>query len=186
MLCLAAAAFAKDGGTSPKIDLGITTFGEIPKGNQLSKKKADDSMEGPTVTASNAAYTVLKVAHAKSFARSPTGSVAMGALDALPLSGKPLSTEKFTTVIRIKSPQRAGASVELTIADPRGDTLMSSTGNFTYRGTRGDEIDYTVDWDPTPCRAGGDYVLMIRIGGQELGTWPMKFAEAVAKPPPAK
>ena len=179
-MCLAGAAFAKDGGTSPKIDLGITTFGEIPKGNQLSKKKADDSMEGPTVTASNAAYTVVKVTHAKA-SHSP-----IGAADALPLSGKPLSTEKFTTVIRIKSPQRAGASVELTIADPRGDTLMSSTGNVTFRGTKGDEVDYTVDWDPTPCRGGGEYVLMIRIGGQEMGTWPMMFAEAVAKPPPAK
>jgi len=63
----------------------------------------------------------------------------------------------------------------------RGDVLMSSTGNLTFRGTKGDEVDYTIDWDPTPCRGGGDYTMMVRIGGQEMGSFPMKFAEAQAK-----
>jgi hypothetical protein len=37
-----------------------------------------------------------------------------------------------------------------------------------------DEVDYMVDWDPTPTRAGGDFKVLIRIGGQVMGTWPLK------------
>jgi hypothetical protein len=180
----AGAAWAQDGGTHKHFDLGLgtQTFGEIPKGADLNKRHADDSMDGPTVTASNAVYSVVRIQHAKSFIRGPSGAVAAtGAMETLPLSGKPLSTEKFTTVIRIKSPQRSAASIELAIVDARGDTLMSSSGNLSFRGTKGDEVDYTIDWDPTPCRAAGTFQLTVRVGGQDLGNWPIAFAEAQVK-----
>jgi hypothetical protein len=177
-MVLAGASWARDGGTAAgKYDLGLPSFGEIPKGADLHKPKARESNDGPTVTSAGAAYSIVKVQHAKSFARTPTGSVAVGALEAIPLSGKPLSTEKFTTVVRIKSPQRAAASVELAIVDTRGETLMSSSGQVSFRGTKGDEVDYAIDWDPTPCRGAGDFELLVRVGGQALGSYPLKLAE---------
>jgi hypothetical protein len=189
VLALAAPAMASapDGGTkaktkssakAPNLDLGIPNFTAIPSGTQLNKPKANDTLDAPTVTSAGAAYSVVRIQHAKAFARTPTGSMPMGgAFETLPLSGKPLSTEKFTTVVRVKSPQRSGASIELAIVDSRGDTLMSSSGELTFRGTKGDEVDYAIDWDPTPCRGGGDYEILVRIGGQSLGTYPIKFAE---------
>jgi hypothetical protein len=175
----AASAWAADAGTAKpgKFDLGIPTFGDIPKGNDLNKPKAHDTSDGPTVTSAGAAYSVVKIQHARAFARTATGSVPMGALEAIPLSGKPLSTEKFTTVVRIKSPQRASASIDLNVVDSRGDLLMSSSGQLTFRGTKGDEVDYAIDWDPTPCRAGGDFEVQVRVGGQALGSYPLKLVE---------
>jgi hypothetical protein len=187
LLSLPALANSPDAGTKKHakgsdFDLGIPTFGEIPKGNDLTKPKAQDTLDGPTVTATGALYSVVRVQHAKAFLRSPTGAMpAGGALDPLPLSGKPLSTEKFTTVIRVKSPQRASGSIELAFVDGRGETLMSSRGELTFRGQKGDEVDYTIDWDPTPCRAGGEFTLNVQIGGQSVGTFPVKFAEPPAK-----
>ena len=52
---------------------------------------------------------------------------------------------------------------------------MSSQGEVSFRGVKGDEVDYLVDWDPTPCRAAGDYTVNIRIAGRDMGTWPLKF-----------
>jgi hypothetical protein len=183
-------AKAKPSGKAPNLDLGLPTFGAIPSGTQLNKPKANDSLDTPTVTSAGAAYSVVRIQHAKAFARSPTGSVPMGgALEAIPLSGKPLSTEKFTTVVRVKSPARSSGSIELAVVDGRGDTLMSSRGELTFRGTKGDEVDYAIDWDPTPCRAGGDYQILVRVGGQSLGPFPLKLVEKGEKPaekPPEK
>jgi len=176
------AAWAQDAGRKapPKMDLGLDlpSFGAIPKTTELTKPKADDTLQGPAATPTGSVYTLVRVQHAKAFLRTPTGAVPSGAaLQTIGLSGKPLSTEKFTTVLRVKCPQRTGASIALTLFDPRGEVFMSSSGELSFRGTKGDEIDYTVDWDPTPCRASGDYQLQVQIAGQVLGTYPLKLAE---------
>jgi hypothetical protein len=181
---LAAAAVAADGGTRghgakpSKFDLDLPSFGEIPKASNLNKPKVNNDGAVPTVDATSTAFAVVSVQHARSFVRTPTGNQPVGgALSAIPLSGKPHATETFTPALRIKSPQRSGGPIDLTVIDERGDLLMSSAGQLTFRGTKGDEVDYTVDWDPTPCRGGGDFQLLIRIAGQTLGTFPLKLVE---------
>ncbi len=86
-------------------------------------------------------------------------------------------TERFTTAVRLKSPQRASAPIELALLDPRGDTALSASGEVSFKTVKGDEVDYLVDWDPVPLRAGGDFQLLIRIAGQPMGTWPLKIVE---------
>jgi hypothetical protein len=80
-------------------------------------------------------------------------------------------------VVRVKSPQKANASIDVVILDPRGDTTMSASGQLNFRGQNQTEADWTVEWDPTPCRAGGNYQVMVRIAGQVLGTWPLKVVQ---------
>ena len=54
---------------------------------------------------------------------------------------------------------------------------MSAAGELRFRGTKGDEVDYVVDWDAVPCRWAGDFLVAVRVAGQPMGTWPLKVVE---------
>jgi hypothetical protein len=144
-------------------DISIPTFGEIPKGEGMTAPKSTDlGMEtkgGPS--GQSPAYTVLKVNNGRG---------------EIQISGTPPTTEKFSTVVRVKCPQKANAPIELVILDPRGDTVMSSSGELNFRRVKGDEVDYAVDWSPTPWPRGGTFSMLVRIGGQPMGTYPLKVA----------
>ncbi len=171
---------AKESGKM-KMDLNLPSFGAVPKGDDIAQPKADNKAIESTTTASNATYTVLRVLHGKQFTRSASGATPSGSIEPISLSGTPPSTPKFTTVVRVKSPQRVNSSIDVVILDPRGDTAMTASGEVNFRGTKQDEVDYTVDWDPTPQRAGGQFQVMVRIGGQVMGTWPLKVEDAAFK-----
>lgn len=159
-------------------DLGLPSFGAIPKGEGVVAPKETSPLPEATISPASATYSIVHVFHGKAFSRGPGGARPVGGgMAAITVSGKKPATEKFTTVVRIKSPQRVGAAITLQITDPYGGSLMSASGDFTFRGTKGDEVDYTVDWDPTACRAGGDYTLSIRIGDAVVGTYPLKLVE---------
>jgi hypothetical protein len=118
-----------------KVDLDLPTFGAIPKGDDIKKPNSTDTNLGlqPTETAASATYAVTKVMHAKAFTRGPSGAQPVeGGYSAIPLSGTPPSTPKFTTVVRVKSPQRANTSIDVVILDPRDDTAMSSKGEVNF------------------------------------------------------
>src|SRR4029077_19652460 len=65
----------KPAAAAPSIDLGIPSFGEIPRDTQLRKTHVQAPPDGPSVTAVSAAYSVVRVSHAKAFIRTPTGSL---------------------------------------------------------------------------------------------------------------
>jgi hypothetical protein len=166
-------ASAKGKTKAPEIT--IPSFGAIPKGEDMKAVKSTDLGMETKASAAAASYTVLKVQHGRSFLRSPTGATpAGGGLQEITLSGVPPSTEKFTTVVRVKCAQKANTSIDLVLLDPRGDTVMSSSGELNYRGTKSDELDYSIDWTPTPWPSGGEFKMLVRIGGQAMGTWPVK------------
>ena len=144
-------------------DFEIPSFGAIPKGDDLTRPEEKALPDGPSVTDTNPTYSLVKVQH------SPSEPIA--------LSGNPLTSERFSTVVRVKCPERVSAPLDVLILDPRGDTAMSATGRLTFRGTKGDETDYAIDWDPTPFRSGGDYQVMVKVAGQVVGTTPLKFVE---------
>jgi hypothetical protein len=122
----------------------------------------------------DATYTIVRMQHGRSFMRSPSGAVPTGGgLQEIALTGSPPSTERFTTVVRVKCPQKANASIELSVVDPRGDTVMSSAGEVNFRGQKQDEVDYSVEWSPTPWPSGGTFNVLVRIGGQAMGSWPL-------------
>ncbi len=135
----------------------------------------------PSTTSVDAQYEVVKVTHGKSFMHSPSGATPVGgALESIALTGNPPSTEKFSSVIRVKCPQKMNAPIDVVVLDPRGDTFMSAQGELNFRAAKQELVDWTVDWESTPARGGGNFQVLIRIGGQVMGTWPLKV-EAAAK-----
>ena len=64
-----------------------------------------------------------------------------------------------------------GADRAVMVLDPRGDTVMDASGQLTFKN---DETDWTVDWEPTGIRTAGEFQVLVRIGGNPLGTFPIK------------
>lgn len=179
VVALAAVALAEDKSpklkgsmkaTAPKIDLGLPTFGALPSSDGIKKAEDKPVADRPTTTSGQANYAVVSVQHGKAFVRMPTGSKPSAPFTSVAATGNPLLTEKFTTVVRIKSPDKKGTSIEVMVLDPRGDTVMDATGELTFKS---DEADWTVDWDPTAVRTGGAFQVLVRIGGNPLGTFPL-------------
>lgn len=165
---------------APKIDLGLPAFNSIPTGDGIKKVEDKPVADKPTTTSGQASYAVVSVQHGKGFIRTPTGSKPSAPMPSVQAQGTPLTTEKFTTVVRIKSPDKKSTSIEVAILDPRGDTVMDASGELTFKG---DEADWTVDWEPTAVRTAGEFKALVRIGGNPLGTFPLTI---VTKPAEAK
>jgi hypothetical protein len=191
VVVLAGAAFAADAKKDPKkpsgqkmekLDLGLGNFGELPKGNELKRAEQKKEQDSPSVMPSSATYTVVKVVHGRSFNRTATGAVPTSPFDAVPLSSANV-TEKFSTVVRVKCPQKLNASIEVAIFDPRGDSVMSAPpSTLQFRGSKSDEVDWTVDWEPTSVRGPGEYQFRVTVNGADIGSFPLKLvAEAPKK-----
>jgi hypothetical protein len=147
------------------LDIKMPAFGAIPSAEGLKAKEPEKIAMTPTITPGNATYEVVKVQHARG--RSPIQEVE--------LSGNPQTSDRFSTVVRVKSPQKVNTSIDVLIVDGRGQTAMSSSGEVSFRNKKSDQADFAIDWDPTPFRSGGDYRVMVKLGGQDVGSWPLKF-----------
>ena len=181
-LVVSAAALAEGAGKKPKSpdvsSIALPPLAEIPKADGISPPAAERLAPEPTSAPSSAVYQVTKIQHAKSFLLSRLGPLPKGgAIDQVHLGGKPPSFEKFSTAVRVKSLQKVNAMIEVLVLDPRGDVAMSAAGELRFRGAKGDEVDYVVDWDATPCRWAGDFLVAVRVAGQPMGTWPLKVIE---------
>lgn len=169
---------------APKIDLGMPSFNEIPKGQGLQKPKDQAQPEQPRSSPDGPApYSVVRVVNGKSFTRTPQGAKAAAPFPGVSVSGDPLMSEKFGSVIRVKCPSKKSSSIEVSIQDLRGDTVMEASGVIQF-GTA-EEAEWTVDWEPTGIRRVGDLQVMVRVGGQVLGTFPLKVLTEKAKDQPA-
>ncbi|MFZ5471924.1 MAG: hypothetical protein ACOZIN_21045 [Myxococcota bacterium] len=179
-LALAAGLFlsAEPSKKKLRVDLDLPSFGALPTDAQLEKPKEKKLTTEPTTTISNATYQVVKVMHARQFMRGAGGSTPVGGqLEIIARSGNPPSTERFHTVVRVTSKERLNAPIDLVVLDPRGDTLMTASGEVIFRGSKQDEVDYLVEWEPTPTRAPGNFQLLVRVGGQVMGTYPLKVVD---------
>jgi hypothetical protein len=165
-------------GSKPKREPMFTmpSLGELPKGDGLVAPKAERLDTGPSIRSGSATYEVVSVMHAKAFQRSGGTTTPVLPLEELSVTGNPPTSEKFTTVVRIKSPEKVSAPIDVVILDARGDTAMTATGQVSFQANGGEQSEYTVDWDPTPMRAGGNFTVLIRVAGQPLGTYPLKVA----------
>lgn len=153
----------------------LPSLGEVPKADGATRRTSTDELSAKAA-GSDATYSVVKVSHAKAFGGAANAAVAVSPLEIVKLRGAPVRTEKFSSVIRVKSPQKVGAPIDVVILDARGDTAMSASGELTYRGAKGDEAEWLVDWDPSPVRGPGQYSVLVRIAGQPMGTWPLQIA----------
>ncbi|HVE85590.1 MAG TPA: hypothetical protein VND93_22205 [Myxococcales bacterium] len=174
-----ASALAADPAAKKKPAVKVPSFtlpsmGEVPKADGLQKQKADAAPAGPSaVRGQDATYTVTKVMFAKQFVYGAGGQAPVAPFTSVALRGSPLTTEKFSSLVKVKCPQKVNAPIEIAILDPRGDTAMSASGELVFKGATTDEVEYLVDWDPTPARAGGKFQLLVRVGGQPMGSWPL-------------
>lgn len=160
------------------LDLGISNFGALPTDQKLESPKEAKPATESSVTVSNATYEVVKVLLGRQFTRSANGSTPTGgALKSISRSGTPPSTERFQSVVRIKSSAKVNAPIDLVFLDPRGDTAMSASGDLNFNSSKQNEVDYLVEWDPTPTRSAGEFKLLIRVAGQVLGTWPVQVVD---------
>jgi hypothetical protein len=180
-LVVSAAALAEGAKKKPKSpdvsSIALPPLAEIPTADGISPPAAERLAPEPSAP-SSAVYSVTKIQHAKSFLLSRLGPLPVGgAIDQVHLGGKPPSFEKFSTAVRVKSPQKVNAMIEVLVLDPRGDVAMSAAGELRFRGAKGDEVDYVVDWDAVPCRWAGDFLVAVRVAGQPMGTWPLKVVE---------
>lgn len=178
--CAAIAAEKAKGKVKPKLDLGIGTIGgELPAADGIERKKAKQEGVAPKVTTSaDATFEVVEVQNAWDFTRSASGMKPVGdLLTAITLYGKPPTTQKFTTLVRIKATQPVTAPIELALLDPRGDTAMSGSGELNFKGAKDGEVSWLIDWAPVARPTGGDFKLLIRVAGRPMGTWPLKVVE---------
>jgi hypothetical protein len=157
---------------APKIDLGLPSFGAIPSGEGMKKAEEKAPADRPTTTEGAAPYSIVSVQHGKSFLRTPTGAKPSAPFPSVVATGAPLKTEKFSTVVRVKAPDKKSTAIEVVVLDPRGDTVMDASGQLTFKG---DEADWTVDWDPTGIRNTGDFQVLVRLGGNPMGAFPLKI-----------
>lgn len=171
--------------SAPKLDLGLPTFKAIPKGQKLEKPKdAAEAQQSPSGTRVDEGYTVVRVVHGKAFMRGPDGARPSTPFPHVNVSGNPYTTEKFSSVVRLKSPGKKNTRIEVAILDPRGDTMMEASGELRF-GTS-DEAEWQVDWDSTGVRNPGEFQVLVRVGGNPLGTFPLKLAAAAPPTPAAK
>lgn len=166
---------------APKLDLGLPTFNAIPKDQKLEKPKDPEAAQtAPSGTRIDDGYTVVRVVHGKGFMRSPDGAKPSAPFPQVTASGNPLLTEKFSSVIRVKSPGKKNTRIEVAILDQRSDTVMEASGELRFGN--GEEAEWQVDWDSTGIRNPGEFQVLVRIGGNPLGTFPLKVATAAATP----
>jgi hypothetical protein len=181
VLLLAVPASAADTGASksgkkagaPKLDLGVRSFEALPKAEQVEKPKP---VVAPAAEAKalDTAYTLVRVVHGKGFIRSPDGARPTSAMTQVLVTGSPLETERFSTVVRVKNPAKRSARVEVAIVDSRGDTAMEASGELLFKGV---ETEWSVDWEPTTVRAAGEFQVQVKVSGDLLGSFPIKFAD---------
>ncbi len=169
--------------SAPKLDLGLPAFGDIPKDQKLeSARPKGDAQNAPSGTRADEGYTVVRVVHGKGFLRGPDGAKPSSPFTQVTVTPNPFTTEKFSSVVRVKSPARKNARIEVAILDPRGDTVMDASGELRFGNS--EETEWQVDWEPNGVRNPGDFQVLVRVGGNPLGTFPLKLvlaAEPAAK-----
>ena len=166
---------------APKLDLGLPKFEAIPKGEGLQKPKEKRATDESKASAGANLYTVIFVLHGKSFVKAAAGSKTATPFPGVMVSGDPPTTEKFSSIVRVKCPEKRSANIEVIVRDMREDTVMEASGTLIFRG--GDEAEWSVDWAPSGLRRKGDLSVLIRLSGNDVGIFPLKIVEP---PPPAE
>jgi hypothetical protein len=159
----------------PKLDLSLPTFEQLPSDEGLRKPTAPPPMTSPVHSDPGEGFTLVALTHAKTFVGTIQGLKPAAPMAQVELSGNPLTTEPFTTVVRVRSPARRSSSVEVTILDPREHSALEAKGQLVFKNS--DEAEWAVDWAPTGVRSAGEFQVQVRVGGLILATSPLKFAE---------
>ncbi len=157
--------------SAPKLDLGLPKFTDIPKGEGLEKPKEKAPEQTRTNVASEPICSLVSLQHAKGFIRSPEGARPSAPYPAVIATGAPPTLEKFITMVRVKCTDKKSRGVEVVVLDGAGDTVMEASGELGFRA--GAEADWQVEWEPTSVRRALNLSVLVRVGGEPLGTVPL-------------
>lgn len=160
---------------APKLDLSLPAFEQLPSDEGLRKPTTQTPMTSPVHSDPGEGFTLVAITHGKTFVGTTQGLKPSAPMAQVEVSGNPLVTEPFTTVVRVRSPARRSSSVEVTILDPRERTALEAKGQLVFKNS--DEAEWAIDWAPTGVRSGGEFQVQVRVGGLILATSPLKFAE---------
>lgn len=163
--------------STPKLDLTLPTFNSIPKDQKLESKEAiAEPQLAPSAPRAEEGYSMVRVVHGKSFVRGPGGAKPASPMLEVTIFGDPPMTEKFSSIVRVKSPAKRNASIDVVILDPLGHELMDASGELRFGEST--ETEWQVDWEPTHVRSGGEYQVLVRVARVPLGTFPLKLTRA--------
>jgi hypothetical protein len=164
-----------------KLDLGVKE-GALPVGEKLVRptEKAPETTRGAGATAESN-YALLSVTHGKRFTKDPSGAKSAEPFAFLKVYAPAGTCEAFSTVVRVRSKERRSGAIEVAVLDPRGETVMEAKGQIAFRNV--EEAEWQVDWDPTPMRLEGEYLVSIRVAGNPLGTAPLKVTKVAESAP---
>lgn len=166
--------------SAPKLDLGLPAFNAIPKDQKLeTAQPKQDEPVGASGKRADEGYTLVRVVHGKNFTRSADGAKPTAPFPAVTWDPQTLTLEKFSSIIRVKSPGKRTTRIEVVILDTRTDTVMDASGELRFGNS--DEAEWQVDWDPSSARGPGEFQVLVRVGGNPLGTTPLKVVSAAAK-----
>jgi hypothetical protein len=173
---LALPAAAEERGNKKAPSLSLPSFGELPAAEGLSASGPRSGTPALKGSPAPAQYAVSSVEHARGYVRKVSGTRAVALLDSIALSGNPLKSERFYTLVKLTCSQKSAARIEVEVVDSVGNVAMTSTGNLAFiRGKP--EAEYLVEWAQTPFRSGGEYWVKVRVAGTELGSWPLRIEE---------
>lgn len=148
----------------PKMDfkLDLPSF-DVPTTGDLEDGRTSQAQgKGPT----KVAYAIEAVKHAKSFRVGREGACEpQGAIESFKVPTFPATVEAFETCLRLKASSGVVASIEARILDPQGKEVASAGGEVSF-ARKSNTIDYVISWIGFPARSGGQYKMVVRVGGE--------------------
>jgi hypothetical protein len=184
LLLLAASFHAFAGGKDkapklsvPKLELGLSP---LPRADEVKQAPATVLREvRAEARPDEEGISVTSVAHGREILRTAKGAEPKQVLEVVMLEGRPPTTERFSTAVRVRSVPRVDLLIEVAVIDPWGKTVMWNEGTVSFRGSTHPEQDHVVDWSPTSLRAGGRYTVEIKLDRRSVGTWPLELRAPV-------
>ena len=178
LLLAAAPAFAETGSPPAKkvakkkagaVDFGMMKLPDLPKGDGMAATQAnapDETTRAPAAPGA-AHYALVSVAHAQQFVVRGEAYDARHPIKRIDVVNLPTVIPAFQTLVRVKSAEKLGATVEVRLLDPQGAQLVASEGALVFGGH--EEAEFLVDWDPFRLQKPGNYQVEVMVAGQSIG-----------------
>lgn len=151
------------------VDFGTMALPELPKGEGMAttpEQAPDETTRAPAAPGA-AHYTLAAVAHAQQFVARGEGYEARHPISRIDVVNLPTVIPAFQTLVKVKSPEKLGASIEVRLLDPQGVPLVASEGALVFGGHT--DAEFLVDWDPFRLQKPGNYQVDVSVAGQSIG-----------------
>lgn len=165
-----------------KVKAADFSIGELPAlptgdGMKATEEKSKVETKKP-VDPGAAKYALLSVTHAEQFVQHGENYEARHPISRISVVNLPMTVASFHTLVRVRSDDKLGATIEVRLLDPRGSQVLSSQGALVFGGHP--EADFLIDWDPFTLQKPGTYTVAVTVGGQEIGKQPFPVQQELS------